>query len=60
MVKQGRGTHPGETDFVTQVVKAADAVLGIFEVVILDETKAGKELVPQHNNDGVVLTLCID
>lgn len=32
--------YPSEADFVAKVMKAADAVLSIREVVILDETEA--------------------
>lgn len=33
-------SYPSEADFVTKVVEATDAVFGILEVVILDESKA--------------------
>ena len=33
-------THPCKADFVAKVVEATDAVLGVFVVVVLDETKA--------------------
>ena len=33
-------THPGKADFVTQVVKATNAILSIFVVVILDKAEA--------------------
>ena len=33
-------THSSEANFVTQVVKPTNAILGVFEVVILDEAKA--------------------
>jgi len=32
-------TYPSEADLVAKVVEAADTVLGIFEVVILDEAE---------------------
>jgi hypothetical protein len=32
--------YPSEADLVAKVVEAADTVLGIFEVVVLDEPKA--------------------
>ena len=37
--EERRGTYPGKADFVAQVVEATDAILGVFEIVILDETK---------------------
>jgi hypothetical protein len=33
-------TYPSEADLVAKVVEAADAVLGVFEVVVLDETES--------------------
>ena len=32
-------TYPRKADFVAQVVKAADAILGVFVVVVLDKAK---------------------
>lgn len=43
---------PGEADLVTKIVKATDAVLGILEVVELDEAKAFAE-VRLEINDGL-------
>jgi hypothetical protein len=37
---QQEETYSGKADFIAQVVEAADAVLGIFVVVVLDEAKA--------------------
>jgi hypothetical protein len=38
-------TYPSKADLIAKVVEATDAVLGILEVVILDESKAEQELV---------------
>ncbi len=38
-------THPGEADFVPEVVEATDAVLGILVVVVFDEAEAREESV---------------
>jgi hypothetical protein len=35
-------TYPSEADLISQVVKSADAILGVFEVMILDEAESGK------------------
>jgi hypothetical protein len=32
-------TYPSEADLVTKIVEAANTVLGVFEVVVLDETE---------------------
>jgi hypothetical protein len=32
--------YPSEADLVTKVVKATDTILGILEIVVLDETEA--------------------
>jgi hypothetical protein len=37
----GDGTYASKADFVAKVVEAANAVLGIFEVVVLDEAEPG-------------------
>lgn len=37
---EGATAYPSEADLVAKVVEAADAVLSVFEVVILDEPKA--------------------
>ena len=53
-------THPSETNFVTQVVESTNAILGVFEVVILDEAKAeANQLKLQGRGKGKPLTLCI-
>lgn len=39
MGKIATTTYPREADFVAQIVKAADAILGVFVVVVLDEAK---------------------
>ena len=36
----GLVTYPGKADFVAKVVEATDTVLGVFVVVVLDETKS--------------------
>jgi hypothetical protein len=36
----GALTYPSEADLITKVVEATNAVLGILEVVVLDETEA--------------------
>jgi len=36
-------TYTGKADFVTKVVKATDAVFGVFVIVVLDEAK------PEHS-----------
>ena len=33
-------TYSGKADFVTRVVEATDAILGVFVVVVLDEAEA--------------------
>jgi hypothetical protein len=53
-------THSSEANFVAQVVKSTNAILGVFEVVILDEAKAGvNQLKLQGRGKGKLLTLCI-
>ena len=37
---EGATAYPSEADLVAKVVEAADTVLGVFEVVVLDEPKA--------------------
>jgi len=55
-------THPCEADFVAKVVEAANAVLGVFVVVVLDEAKAEAVLAPSMLCEvpGVRHTLCKD
>jgi len=36
-------THPSKANFIAQVMKTADAVLSIFEVVVFYETKSGDQ-----------------
>jgi len=43
---EGATAYPSEADLVAKIVEAADAVLGVFEVVILDEPKAVNVLAP--------------
>jgi hypothetical protein len=35
-------TYSSEADFVPEIVESTDTILGIFEVVVLDEPKAGR------------------
>ena len=39
-MQEEKETHHGEADFVTKIMEATYAVLGILKVVILDETEA--------------------
>lgn len=39
----GLNTYSGKADFVAKVVEATDTVLGVFVVVVLDETKSMTE-----------------
>ena len=53
-------TYSSEANFIAQVVKSANAILGVFEVVILDEAKAeANQLKLQGRGKGKPLTLCI-
>ena len=53
-------THSSEANFVTQVVESTNAILGVFEVVILDETKAeANQLKLQGRGKDKPLTLYI-
>lgn len=40
----------GEADFVSEIVEATDAVLGVFVVVVLDEAEAGRGEVSEVNS----------
>ena len=52
-------THSSEANFVAQEVKSTNAILGVFEVVILDEAKAkANQLKLQGREKGKPLTLC--
>ena len=53
-------THSSEANFVTQVVKSTNAILSVFEVVILDEAKAeANQLKLQGRGKDKPLTLYI-
>lgn len=53
-------THSSEANFVTQVVKSTNAILGVFEVVILDEAKTeANQLKLQGRGKDKPLTLYI-
>ena len=40
---QCEDTYPSKADFVSEVVEAADTVLSVFEVMVLDESEAAKD-----------------
>lgn len=40
---QRKETYPSKADFVSEVVEAADTVLSVFEVMVLDESEAAKD-----------------
>lgn len=43
IVYERKETHPSKADFVSEVVEAADTVLSVFEVMVLDESEAAKD-----------------
>jgi hypothetical protein len=43
VVRQCDVTYPSKADFVSEVVKTADTVLSVFEVVVLDEAETAKD-----------------
>lgn len=53
-------TYSSKADLIAKVVEATNTVLGILEVVILDESKAEQELVKKSPYVREMLTLCID
>ena len=51
-------TYPGEADFVSEIVKAADAILSILVVMVLDKAEA-EVMSARSNVDSVQAhTLC--
>ena len=51
-------TYPGKADFISEIVEAANAVLSVLVVVILDEAEAATVLARSITSVRAQRTLC--
>lgn len=50
--------YSSKADFIAKIVEAANAVLSVFVVVVLDEPEAVKRSVMPQSRNKNILTLC--